>query len=373
MFNRQINFVGKSPIFGAISGLLMLASLVIFLTIGLNYGIDFAGGTELQIKFGKPTTAGEIRDALVAINMGDARVQSFGDPKDYEFLVRVSKSSVDPSRFDDKIKLALQSALGSANSVVRTRYVGDKAYVKLQAAAAPATLSQALANLGISELVVHDVNAFGKVDDHEYVVNFSGVSKTIVTALQGKFGADSFEMRREDTVGPKVGKELRTKGVMAILVSLILLLIYVAFRFDFTFAPGAIFCLFHDVVVTMGIFCFMRMEVDLTVLAAMLTLVGYSLNDTIVVYDRIRENMKKMQGADFAKIINVSINQTLSRTLMTSGATMLVTLALLIAGGEILYNFAFALTFGIIVGSYSTIYIASPIAILINKMSAKKA
>jgi preprotein translocase SecF subunit len=150
-----------------------------------------------------------------------------------------------------------------------------------------------------------------------------------------------------------------------------LLLIYVWFRFDIQFAPGAILALFHDAVVTLGVFSLLGMEINLTVLAAILTLVGYSLNDTIVIYDRVRENMHRMEGAELGAIINVSVNQTLSRTVLTSGATLLVTIALLLFGGEILYNFAFALTFGMVIGVYSTIYVASPMAIYLDCMLKK--
>jgi preprotein translocase subunit SecF len=304
--------------------------------------------------------------------MRDAVVQSLGDPKEREFLIRVTKSSSDPERFDANLRQSIQKNFPD-NNLLKVRYVADRAYLTFQNPLETLKLSQAIQDVGGNELKVHDVAIYGKPDNHEYTINFSGLSTVIAGSLEKKFGTGSFELRREDTVGPKVGKELRVKGVMSMLVTLVLLLIYIWFRFDIAFAPGALLALFHDVAITIGVFCLFGFEMNLTVMAGLLTLVGYSLNDTIVVYDRIRENMKRMKDKPLAEIINASINQTLSRTIMTSGATMLVTIALMIWGGDIIFNFAFALSFGIVVGTYSSIYIASPLTILLNRMVNKKA
>jgi preprotein translocase subunit SecF len=366
------DFVGKSRIFVTLSIIAIAASLLLFFTKGLRYGIDFAGGTELQLKFQKEVSAGDIRTVLESLQMRDAVVQSLGDPKEREFLIRVTKSSSDPERFDANLRQSIQKNFPD-NNLLKVRYVADRAYLTFQNPLETLKLSQAIQDVGGNELKVHDVAIYGKPDNHEYTINFSGLSTVIAGSLEKKFGTGSFELRREDTVGPKVGKELRVKGVMSMLVTLVLLLIYIWFRFDIAFAPGALLALFHDVAITIGVFCLFGFEMNLTVMAGLLTLVGYSLNDTIVVYDRIRENMKRMKDKPLAEIINASINQTLSRTIMTSGATMLVTIALMIWGGDIIFNFAFALSFGIVVGTYSSIYIASPLTILLNRMVNKKA
>ena len=282
----NIDFIGKRKIFISISITLILIGLIsIVVKGGLKYGIDFAGGTIIQVKFKKPITIGELRKVIKK-----GSIQNFGDTGD-EFLIRYP--------------------LSKANTE------------KLQ---------------------------------HE-----------VTMKLTKKFGKNSFIIRRVEMVGPKVGKDLRRKGVIAIIISLIGILIYVTIRFEFRFALGAVLALFHDVLITLGIFSILNKEFDLTVLAAFLTIVGYSLNDTIIVFDRIRENMKKYLKTKFPDIINRSVNETLSRTILTSGTTFFVVLALFLFGGGVIHDFALAMLIGIIVGTYSSIYIASPLVLLFEK------
>jgi len=282
----NIDFVGKRKMAMIISGvviLLGLASLVI--NGGPNYGIDFVGGTLVQVKFAENTDAGKIKDSLSTLDLGSVVVQHFGDDAN-EYLVRVQENA-----------------------------------------------------------------------------NNKELSKLISGSLESSYGAGKVDIRRVEMVGPQVGKDLRQKGLLSILYAMIGILIYISWRFELRFAVGAIIALLHDVMITLGAFSLSGREIDLPIIAAFLAIIGYSLNDTIIVYDRIRENYGKHQKKGFTAVVNSSINETLSRTILTSGTTMLVVLALFVFGGGVIHNFAFALLIGILVGTYSSIFVASPVLI----------
>ena len=198
------------------------------------------------------------------------------------------------------------------------------------------------------------------------------MSQKVQADLEKTFGAGKVDIRRVEMVGPQVGKDLRSKGLQAILYAMIGILIYISWRFEFRFAIGAIVALVHDVLITLGMFSVFGKEIDLPIIAAFLAIIGYSLNDTIIVYDRIRENMAKHNKESFSFIVNRSINETLSRTLLTSGTTLLVVLALFALGGGVIHNFAFAMLVGVIVGTYSSIFVASPILIFWQQKKVKK-
>jgi len=283
----NLDFVGKRKLAVTFSVVLILIGLIsLVVKGGPEYGIDFAGGTLIQIKFQEPTKAAEIKDALKGLDMKGMVVQQFGDEAN-EFLVRAQEVS------------------GELKSL----------------------------------------------------------SQDIQTALEKSYGAGKVEIRRTEMVGPQVGKDLREKGLLAVLYAMIGILIYVTWRFEFRFAVGAVIALVHDVLITLGVFSLFGKEIDLPIIAAFLAIIGYSLNDTIIVYDRIRENMGKHARDGFPAVINRSINETLSRTILTSGTTLLVILALFIFGGGVIHNFAFALLVGVVVGTYSSIYVASPLLI----------
>jgi preprotein translocase subunit SecF len=186
------------------------------------------------------------------------------------------------------------------------------------------------------------------------------IAEMIQTQIQQDFPQNNFEIRSITDIGPKIGGELRRAALMATFLALLGILIYVAWRFEFKFAVGAVFALFHDTFITFGVFVFLNMEFNLTVLAAFLTLIGYSINDTIVVYDRIRENLKILRRENLGNVINISVNQTLGRTLITGVTTLMVCIVLFFFGGEVVHNFAFAMIFGIVIGTYSSVFVASP-------------
>ncbi len=292
----NIDFVGKRKLALLLSIIILVvgaASLIV--EGGPNYGIDFAGGTLVQVKVGQKTGPVEMKEALASLKLGGLVVQTFGDEAN-EFLVRAANTS--------------------------------------------------------SEL--------------------EGLSRDIKEALSAHYGADMVELRRSEMVGPKVGADLREKGVLAILYAMVGILLYITWRFEFRFAIGAIIALLHDVGITLGAFSLFGKEIDLPIIAAFLAIIGYSLNDTIIVYDRIRENMGKLSKESFATIVNRSINETLSRTILTSGTTLLVVLALFVFGGGVIHNFAFALLIGVLVGTYSSIFIASPLLLYWENVKAAR-
>jgi preprotein translocase subunit SecF len=282
----KIDFLGIRRSAFVLSGLLIAASIIsVILHGGLNYGIDFAGGTLVQVKFSKPTQVEAIKENLASIGLDRSLVQRFGERGENEYLIRVEKS----------------------------------------------------------------------------VSDLEGLSGQIEATLREAYGKDGVEVRRTEMVGPKVGEDLRKKGILAIVYALIGILIYITWRFEFIFAVGAITALAHDVMITVGAFSIADKEFTLPIVAAILTIIGYSLNDTIVVYDRIRENGRRMRRESFARVINASINETLSRTLLTSLTTLIVVIVLFIYGGGVIHDFAFALMVGVLVGTYSSIFVASPI------------
>jgi preprotein translocase subunit SecF len=315
--DTHIDFIGKRRLFAAISVAMLLASVAAFFVRGVKLGIDFAGGTEVQVRFADAARAegGAIRSLVGACGIQEAAVVPFGDAPG-EFLIKFGAPS--PEVFE--------GALAASGCPLF-----DRDRDQLREAARTAEGS----------------DATGLVVD------------ALARALTNEVG--SVEVQRFEFVGPRVGEELRRDGLSAILIACGLVLVYVAVRFSTRFAPGAVVALVHDIAITAGIFVMLGLEFDLRVLAALLAILGYSLNDTIIVYDRIRENMELRTKVDLADVLNRSVNQTLSRTILTSGTTLLAVLALLVLGGETLFPFALAMVLGIVVGTYSSVFIASPI------------
>lgn len=249
--------------------------------------------------------------------------------------------------------------------------------VKFFDAVKTAGLRDALMGLSLGQVVVQQ---FGDPKENEFLVrvektetDLQSVQKTVQETLATRFGSDRFEVRRTELVGPKVGAELRKKGFLAVVYAIVGILIYITWRFEFRFALGAILALIHDALITLGIFSLLDKEIDLPIVAAILTIIGYSINDTIVVFDRVRENMRKLRRQDIETVIGASINETLSRTLLTSLTTLIVVGALFVLGGPVIHNFAFALIIGVIVGTYSSIYIASTVVIYWERIRERTA
>lgn len=289
----NINFVGMLKYAVIFSVALTFICVISFFWRGLNYGIDFAGGTLVQIKFKKEASADGIRQVLTGIGIKDSIIQPFGAS---EVVVRTAESSTD----------------------------------------------------------------------------LEGLGAKIENALSAAYGKGAFEVQRVEVVGPKVGKDLTQKAILAVVFSWIGMLIYIAFRFEFRYAVGGIVGVIHDVIVVVGIFSIFQLEFTLTVIAALLTVIGYSIHDSIVVFDRVRENVRRDVKKDLATLVNESINQTLSRTILTSFTTALVAAVLLVFGGAVIRDFALTLFVGVVFGTYSSVAIASPVVLAWEKMRPAK-
>lgn len=294
----RFDFLSKSSLFGVVSVVLVVASLLVIFSRGFNYGIDFSGGTEIQVKFDSSVTADRLRGFTEENGYSKAMVQSFGDGG-HEFLIRLS---------------SLQ----------------------------------------------------GKTEKETNEMINAMIHK-ITNGLNTTFTTEKPNIRRVDSVGPQIGSELKRNGLLSAFYALLIILIYVGLRFDYKYAPGAVICLFHDAIITMGIFSLFGREVNVQTMAAILTIIGYSLNDTIINYDRIRENITLYRDSDLRYIINRSVNDVLSRTILTSFTTILAVAAMYFLAGGVIQDFAFTLGIGIIVGTYSSIYVANPLVLMMDR------
>lgn len=365
----NIDFISKRKIAVYISSIVNLAILVGIATVGFNFGVDFAGGTVVEVKFDHPISAADVRKRAEAGGLHDVSVQNIGSEDENSFLLRMGGVTQLNEENAEKAKAAL-NALGNIRNVY-TDMANGIINVRSASALEPAAIKQAVEGSGTG---VQEVRALGEAQGggFDYQVVASGMADKVRAALSTGVTAPDFEERRVDYVGPQVGKQLRNKGIAALLYAMIAILIYVAFRFDFKFGPGALLAMLHDVVMVLGFFLVSQREFNLTSIAALLTVIGYSVNDTIVVYDRIREDMGKYKGKPLQEVINIAVNNTLARTILTSFTTALALTGLLIfAVGEI-WDFAMAMLVGIIVGSYSSIFIASPLTIWLDERAAAR-
>ena len=364
------DFVGKrrsmavvSVIAVTIAFVVAVVGSIVDLPVSPKYGVDFAGGTEIHVRVSEGVSIADLRAGLGAIGLSDDSVQKFGG-SGLEYLVRVEKVNFGAAEFFSQVEEQLKADYG-ADTWTSFDYDPEQS-VKMTAKASrliPAPeVGAKLRTLNPDVEVLES-----KVEHQALVISFPGLTDAVKKSLAGALGADKFEVLGVEVVGPSVGAELRRNGLLSILFSLALILVYVAFRFDLSFAPGAVAALGHDVAITIGIFCILGREFTLPTIGALLTIVGYSLNDTIVVYDRIRENLRRYPRRDLGEVINVSLNETLSRTILTSVTTLMAVLALMIFGGPIIRDFSLALFIGVLIGTYSSIFVASPMILFLQK------
>ena len=284
---REISFNKFYKSFNILSIVLIVTSLILLAFKGLNYGVDFKGGTLIELRTDlNSANIKKIRDSFNQLNLGDVSVKNFGN--DTDFIIKFEKQNSNDPKFIDDIKTKLSGSIGTV------------------------------------------------------------------------------DFRRVENVGPKVSAELLQSGIIAIALSLAAMLLYIWIRFEWQFSLGAIVALFHDVIITLGVFSLFSLEINLSIVAAVLTIVGYSMNDTVVIFDRVRENLRKFSDIKIFELTNISINQTLSRTIITSATTLLALLSIFIFGGEILKGFSLAMILGVIFGTYSSIYIANPILVILK-------
>jgi len=371
----KIDWMGKKWYFIGLSLSLAAAGLVsMALHRGLMYGIDFRGGTLVYVKFAKTPNLDAIRSELDRQNLRGATIQRFGAPDGHEVIIGLDLKATTSSEALDSGKRAIVTALsglygaGPAGKVDFNNASPQAVAERLIAADPLGVSSKGLeaatkSYRDLAEALVDYRNSplpSGLIADFQELRSVQGVNPAVISTLTSDFYLSSYAVKNTDIVGPKVGKDLRRQALYVTLAGLAAMLVYIWFRFELIYGVGAVIATFHDVIITLGFFSLLDKEITLTVIAALLTLVGYSMNDTIVVFDRIRENVRLSKRENFVDLVNRSINQTLSRTILTSGLTFLAVLSLFLFGGEVIHGFSFALVVGVIIGTYSSIFIASP-------------
>jgi preprotein translocase subunit SecF len=365
--NPNIDFLGKKWYFLAFSLVFSVAGILSMLFWhGIPLGVDFRGGTLVYVKFSHAPNNDAIRAALDKVGLPNAKIQSYGPAQNNEVLIDLAEKETSETALD-KGKAQIISALetnapagkqdlNNASSLTIKNYLLEKDPLHLgtDADAKYTAIAQAIANY-------RDKTKGGVLSSLDELKN--AVDSSIVASLQDGFYLSDFGVRNVEIVGPQVGAQLQKQAILAVVYSLAGMLVYLGVRFEWIYGVAAVVTVFHDTLITVGAFSLANWPISLTVVAAILTLVGYSNNDTIVVFDRIRENIKLMRREKLADIVNRSINQTLSRTILTAGLTFLTVLALYLFGGEVLHGFSFALVIGILIGTYSSIAIAAPILV----------
>ena len=370
--DTKIDFVGKRYIAVTLSLIANAAVILWAVFHGLNFGVDFAGGTEMEVKFAQAVDAGAIRKSVEGLGFKDASVQTYGPESEHTYLIRVGRIALMSQEDVNRVVQAVQARYPVQGTPHFNPDVGDK--IDFQFQGTPPSPDQLRAVVEEAGVHVRDVReeAGLTAGTKSFAVITQGIQDKIERDLSARFGAAKPDVRRVEYVGPAVGRELRNQGFKAILYAMGLIVVYVGLRFDFRFSPGVIIALVHDAIITLGFFAFAGREFNLTSVAVILTVIGYSVNDTVVVYDRIRENQAKLKGKRLADLVNVSINEVLGRTFLTSFATGLSLVGLLVYGVGTIFDFAAAMMVGIISGTYSTWFIAAPMTIWLEERAERK-
>lgn len=387
-FLRDVNidWIGKVKYFLAGSlVMLLLGGYALYSKGGLPFGIDFKGGTLVNVRFAEPPRIDEVRAALARQGLGRSTIQSIRDPLRAEALELViyleqvgeDEESLDSGR--DAILAALRADFAADN-------IADRQDLN---AATPESLGAYLSQrdpLGLGAtggdtyrplarriLEFRDSERSGLLASLDELAAVEGLTPPVRSVLESGYYLGRFAVRNVEIVGPRVGEQLRKQAVLATVYALLGMLVYIAFRFEWVYGAAAVLAVIHDVFITLGLFTLFDYEISLTVIAALLTLVGYSMNDTIVIFDRVRENLRTMRRQPFREVVNKSINQTLARTVLTSGLTFIAVLALFLLGGEVLRSFSFALVVGIVVGTYSSVGIAAALIVAWSQWRGQQA
>jgi preprotein translocase subunit SecF len=374
--NTNIDFLGKKWYFLAFSLVFSLAGIFSMLFWhGVPLGVDFRGGTLVYVKYAHTPDPGAIHAELARAGLKNARVQAYGQPGNNEVLIALDIQETSEQALDKgktQIIQALQSNAPAAKQDLNNSSsltILDSLLKKdpLQLGTDANQRYTAMAQAIVAYRDKQKGGVLGSIDELKAVVD-----PPVAASLQEGFFVSDFGVRNVEIVGPQVGKQLQTQAFWATVYSLTGMLVYLGFRFEWIYGAAAVLTVFHDTLITVGAFSLLNWEISLTVIAAILTLIGYSNNDTIVVFDRIRENIKLLRREPLAVIVNKSINQTLSRTILTAGLTFLTVLALFLFGGEVLHGFSFALVIGILIGTYSSIAIAAPILVAYQEWRSER-
>lgn len=362
-----VNFMGQRYIAMVVSVVLLLAAVTSLAINGLQFGLDFTGGLQIEARYANSANLPKIRSTLDEGGFKDATIVYFGSEQDVKITTQQNREDLVKAQLSQHIDgvVAETISIEAVRSNQDNRIPNGGLIVSFpEGNGIRENADGVLKAAGFSDFLLTPVE-----DNRFSVVSADGLQvfaeKLLVKNLSDSSGEEVL-IKRTEFVGPQVGDELRDKGGIGLLFALAVVMLYVAFRFQFKFSVGAVAALAHDVIIVLGFFSFFKLDFDLTVLAAVLAVIGYSLNDTIVVSDRIRENFRKIRKLEPINVINVSLTQTLGRTLITSLTTMLVLLALFFVGGELIHAFSIALMIGIVVGTYSSIYVAANIILLLN-------
>lgn len=381
------DFLSKRRIFGMISAVLCVASLMAIFYPGPNFNIDFTGGTNVVVKMSEAVSEADIRQAMESIGINDAATLQMGAESSGEYIISTRATTTISKDQRQEIDQLLTEAFGKDTEVIGDDSNGDRFYVRLPYAAyglsdnedesyplnAYTDKNEALAKqidetLAPASIPDSVTSVWGNPSDRRYVVRVAGMHDTVEKAMQAQFGEKFVEIERTETVGPRVGEQLRSAAVTAVLWAMVLILVYIAFRFELRYAPAAVLGQIHDVLIVMGIIVLFRIEFSLTIIAALLTIVGYSLNDTIVNFDRIRENIDNgdLERESLPELVNRSINECLSRTILTGMTTFVALIAIVIFGGPMIRPFAIVMATGVVIGTYSSIFISNPLMIWVS-------
>lgn len=357
-----IDFMRHRRIYMAISFTLVTASIVAFIYPGPNYGTDFLGGTEVQVGFQGEVSSAELRSALNDLGYAGADVVDVVEQENM-YIIRTGAFSSITDEQKEQIRTAISGVVEAQEGVtvrrIRIPDGGDKVRIELTAEMDPQILHDALVSSGAS---VIRVARFGNPGSTVYEAQLMGIAQEMLGGLAEHFADRAPNTpERIERVGPRAGAQLRDAAIKSLLYAIAFIMLYVAFRFDLRFAPGGVIAMAHDAIITVGVFVLLQKEFNLTIIAALLTIVGYSINDTIVVYDRIRENLGRYRDRTLYDVINISTSQMLSRTIVTSGTTLLSVSAFFIWGTSVIRDISFALFIGILIGTYSSIYVAAPL------------
>ncbi len=379
----NVDWMGKAKYFVSLSLILLVVGWIsIFARVSKNpqvmYSIDFRGGTLVYVRFAGKAPIDQIRDGLRKAGLANSTIQGISDTgsisSQNDVVIGLEQTSGGES-----LDAGKQKILDVLHGTFGTESAGKPDFNSITASALAADLTQKdplslgagagdrYTQLASQLTAARDKDHDGIVTNFDQLGNVPGVTPAVVSVLTNNYSLSTFAIRDAEIVGPKVGAQLRRQALFATLYALLGMLVYIAFRFEWVYGAAAVIAVFHDVLITLGFFSLFHYEISLTVIAALLTLVGYSMNDTIVIFDRVRENLRLMRREPFKDIVNKSINQTLSRTILTSGLTFLTVLVLYLMGGEVLRAFSFAMVVGVVVGTYSSFGIAAPIVVLWNK------
>jgi preprotein translocase subunit SecF len=377
--DTHIDFMKYRKFFVVVSLILVAISILAVFVLGkLNLGVDFAGGTQITVKFKHSQEMNDLRALTAAAGIEDAQIQSFGDAEDNEALIR---SSLVSGQEEGTQQLVLDALNREFNTGAQDRFdLNQQGSVTLASLLFERDPDQVRAQDEevarnhydeVADAVLDLRRQKGLLDSWDEIAALPLVSEETLALLQQDTDLGEFAILGVESVGPQIGSELRRKGILAVVSSLIGMLIYIWFRFELRFGVGALVAVTHDVLIVLGLFVIAGFEFNLTTIAGFLTLVGYSVNDTVVVFDRVRENLRRSRREPLIDVMNKSLNQTLSRTVLTSGTTIMVVACLFFLGGDVLRGFAFILTVGVIVGTYSSIYVASPFALFWENLSGR--